>query len=118
MKFLLTATIILSAGAALPAWADSNVPPNPSSTPSNNPPSLAPVSVDARDLTTTTVPGRSSAQPPDSDHLSDQAQQINRSLGTQQESSFDLKEFLNLDLPDGMIIRGGSRGGVGVGREF
>lgn len=121
MKFLLFATAIsLFSGVMLPVWAGSPSSASSESI-SSNAPSIAPVSVDARDLTAETTPERSSVQSPNhSERLSEQAQRINRNLGTQQspppQQLQELREML--DLPDGMVIRGGSRGGVGVGREF
>jgi hypothetical protein len=51
-----------------------------------------------------------------STHLTDQAQQINRNLNSGQTSAPQIRDLL--DLPDGMIIRGSSRGGLGIGREY
>lgn len=117
MKFLLFATALsLFSSVMLPARADS---PS-SSAPASTPPSIPPVSVDARDLTGEAI-GVDPVQPPDrSQQLSEQAQQINRRLGTRRQPPPPQLEQLSemLDLPDGMVIRGGSRGGVGVGREF
>jgi hypothetical protein len=119
MKFPVLATVlILSAGIPLPASANSN---STSSGPGlNSPSSIEPVSVDARDLTVETMPRDNSNQSAErSEQLSEQAQQINRNLSTRQESP-QLQQQIRelLDLPDGMIIRGGSRGGIGVGSEF
>ncbi len=49
-------------------------------------------------------------------HLEGQAQQINRNLNAGQNTDPRLRDLL--DLPDGMIIRGSSRGGIGIGREY
>jgi hypothetical protein len=51
-----------------------------------------------------------------SQRLTNEAQQINQSLNTGQNRQFSLRDFLNL--PDGMIIRGSSRGGIGIGTEY
>jgi hypothetical protein len=51
-----------------------------------------------------------------SNHLTNQARQINHNLNSGQTSAPQLRDLL--DLPDGMIIRGSSRGGLGIGREY
>jgi hypothetical protein len=48
--------------------------------------------------------------------LTDQAERINYSLDAGRPQTPQLRDFLNL--PDGMIIRGSSRGGIGIGREY
>lgn len=48
--------------------------------------------------------------------LTNQANQINSNLESQQNRSPRLRDLLNL--PDGMIIRGSSRGGIGLGTEY
>lgn len=48
--------------------------------------------------------------------LNDQASQINQTLERPASSSRILEELIQL--PDGMIIRGSSRGGIGIGREY
>jgi hypothetical protein len=47
--------------------------------------------------------------------LDSQAQQINRDLDARQPNS-SLEDLL--DLPEGMVIRGSSRGGIGIGAEY
>lgn len=47
--------------------------------------------------------------------LDSQAQQINRDLDARQADS-SLEDLL--DLPEGMVIRGSSRGGIGIGAEY
>lgn len=51
-----------------------------------------------------------------SNRLSNEAQQINQDLDAQNPRSPRLRDLLNL--PDGMIIRGSSRGGIGIGTEY
>jgi hypothetical protein len=48
--------------------------------------------------------------------LDNQAQRINRNLDARQPNSTQLRDLL--DLPEGMIIRGSSRGGIGIGAEY
>jgi hypothetical protein len=51
-----------------------------------------------------------------SQRLAIEAQQINQRLNPGQGHQFSLRDFLNL--PDGMIIRASSRGGIGIGTEY
>lgn len=51
-----------------------------------------------------------------SNQLDNQAQQINQNMNRPQSANSFLREVL--DLPDGMIIRGSSRGGIGIGTEY
>lgn len=48
--------------------------------------------------------------------LADQAARLNYQLETGQTRAPQLRDFLNL--PEGMIIRGSSRGGIGIGTEY
>lgn len=48
--------------------------------------------------------------------LTNQAERINFNLDSRQNRSPRLRDLLNL--PDGMIIRGSSRGGIGIGTEY
>ncbi|MCU0527377.1 MAG: hypothetical protein MUF72_21430 [Elainella sp. Prado103] len=50
------------------------------------------------------------------ERLDDKATQINQSLDRPANNSRILEEFIQL--PEGMIIRGSSRGGIGIGREY
>jgi hypothetical protein len=51
-----------------------------------------------------------------SEHLDRSAEDINQTLAESRPQRFDIREVINL--PPGMIIRAGSRGGIGVGTEF
>lgn len=48
--------------------------------------------------------------------LTNQAERINYTLDAGQTRSPRLRDLLNL--PDGMVIRGSSRGGIGIGTEY
>lgn len=61
---------------------------------------------------TTGEPG-ATAQP---ETLEQSAEQINQSLDGRLTRGPQLRDLL--DLPDGMIIRGSSRGGLGIGTEY
>jgi hypothetical protein len=112
MKYLfILAVATLFPLSSYSAWANE---PQPASTPDFNATqtagTIAPVGVGQNSELVT--PEARSQQ------LNERAQQINQSTGTSGGSSGQaaIRDLLNL--PDGMIIRGSSRGGVGVGTEF
>lgn len=112
MKFLfiMTVAVLLPFGLATAADANPEMPLEPAQTnlESSQTEPIAPLSVQQESEI---------VSPNDrSTHLTDQAQQINRNLNSGQSSTPRLRDLL--DLPDGMIIRGSSRGGIGIGREY
>lgn len=101
--FLLTAAVLLPFGVATAAWADS-IPIEPASTEAEQ---IQPIP------TQTDGDAGTSTQ---ADSLNRSAEQINRNLEGRESPNPPLRDLLNL--PDGMIIRGSSRGGLGIGTEY
>jgi hypothetical protein len=118
MKFLfiMTVAVLLPFHLATVVWANpTEIEPAPSSEP-NPAPDLE--STEASSIEPVRVGQDSELVSPAerSDQLSAQAQQINSHLGTSGNPNQKIRELLNL--PDGMIIRGSSRGGLGIGAEY
>lgn len=118
MKFLfiMTVAVLLPFNLVTAAWADSTQTsqqnaleqPPPESFESTQAEQIEAISVE-QDPELVSPSERSS-------RLNNEAQQINQSLSTPQNPNRAIREILNL--PDGMIIRGSSRGGIGIGTEY
>lgn len=104
MKFLalLTGAVLLPLTMITEAAADS-LQPEPASTEAEQ---IQPISPQ-----TTQESGVAQAE-----NLEQSAEQINQNLDGRLIRSPQLRDLLNL--PDGMIIRGSSRGGLGIGTEY
>jgi hypothetical protein len=104
MRFLalLTGAVLLPFAMITAAAADSP-PPEPASTEAEQIQPIAPQ--------TTQSPGGTQ-----SEALEQSAEQINQDLDGRLTRGPQLRDLLNL--PDGMIIRGSSRGGLGIGTEY
>jgi len=106
MKLILivTAIVLLPVGIVTKAWADTAHPVQP----------------DAASLNTSPAEVVESSDD-EADRLDGLADRINQSLGhtsrsSQSESMPSVNEILNL--PEDTVVRGTSRGGLAIGREF
>lgn len=122
MKFLfiMTVAVLLPLELTTAAWAEPTQINTTTASESNldSDPTLTSGSTTSEQIYPISIEQNPELVSPDqrSSRLSSQAQQINQSLGNRPSVNQQIRELLNL--PDGMIIRGSSRGGLGIGAEY